>query len=152
MLFEGGTFSSHSTYTRSGAAMIRHLIRHAPRVYPRLAEAGERLRRGVEAVFRAEGIEVVCTGGPNDVLPGSSLFMVHFPRKAWPAMTPEVLNNPAYSHVGLREEILKLALLVEGVHVVHGGGAVSLAHGAEDVRQTIEAYSRVAGLMKKFLT
>jgi glutamate-1-semialdehyde 2,1-aminomutase len=151
VLFEGGTFSSHAAYTRSGAAMIRHLIARAPRIYPRLAASGERLRRGVEAVFRAAGIDAVCTGGPNDVLPGSSLFMVHFPKRSWQDTTPEVLNDPSASDVELREEVLKLALLVEGVHVVHGGGAVSLAHGAEDIEGTIEAYARVAGLMKKFL-
>jgi len=150
VMFQGGTFSSHASYTLTGAEMIRHLIGQAHRLYPRLAASGERLRRGVEAAFRAEGVEAVCTGGPNDVLPGSSLFMVHFPKEAWPALTPEVLNNPLYSDVTFREETLKLALLVEGVHVMHGGGAVSAAHDAGDISRTIEAYGRVAGLMKKF--
>lgn len=150
VMFQGGTFSSHATYTLTGAAMIRHLVGQADRIYPRLAASGERLRRGVEAVFRDEGVEAACTGGPGDVLTGSSLFMVHFPRKPWPALTPEVLNDPLYSDVAFREETLKLALLTEGVHVMHGGGAISTAHAAADISRTIEAYGRIAALMKRF--
>jgi len=42
-------------------------------------------------------------------------------------------------------------LLVEGVHVVHGGGAVSLAHQERDLEKTVEAYDQTARLFKKYL-
>jgi glutamate-1-semialdehyde 2,1-aminomutase len=151
VLFEGGTFSSHPEYTRSGLAMLRHLIGHARQVYPRLAAQGQSLRRGIEAAFRAEGVEAVCTGDAEAGLPGSSMFMVHFPRRPWPALSPEILADPHWADLRLREDVLKLALLEEGVHAVHGGGAVSTAHSAGQVRQTLQAYAQTARLFKKFL-
>jgi hypothetical protein len=51
----------------------------------------------------------------------------------------------------LREEILKIALLVNGVNAVHGGGAVSAAHGDREIDRTIDAYSETARLFKKYL-
>ncbi|HEX9902974.1 MAG TPA: aminotransferase class III-fold pyridoxal phosphate-dependent enzyme [Acidobacteriota bacterium] len=151
VLFEGGTFSSHPEYIRSGLAMLRTLIAQARQVYPRLAAQGESLRRGIEAAFRTEGVEAICTGNAEDVLPGSSMFMVHFPRRPWPAPSPEILADPHWADLSLREEVLKLALLVEGVHAVHGGGAVSTAHTAGQVRQTLQAYAQTARLFKKYL-
>jgi glutamate-1-semialdehyde 2,1-aminomutase len=151
VLFEGGTFSSHAEYTHSGVAMLRTLIANAVRIYPRLAASGESLRRGIEAAFRKEGVEAACTGYAHDSLPGSSLFMVHFPRRAWPALSPEILADSAYVDLPLREDVLKLALLVEGVHVVHGGGAVSTAHTQNQIRQTLQAYGEAARLFRKYL-
>jgi glutamate-1-semialdehyde 2,1-aminomutase len=151
VLFEGGTFSSHAEYTRSGVAMLRTLIANAARIYPRLAALGESLRRGIEAVFRKEGVEAACTGYVHDILGGSSMFMVHFPRRAWPVLSPEILADPAYVDLPLREDVLKLALLVEGVHVVHGGGAVSTAHTQNQIRHTLQAYAQAARLFTKYL-
>jgi glutamate-1-semialdehyde 2,1-aminomutase len=149
--FDGGTFSAHSEYMKAGLIMLKHLIRHAGTLYPRLARSGEKLRAGVERVFAAEGVPAVCTGAGNDVIPGSSMIMAHFPVDGARLERPEDLHDESRCHVQLREEILKLALLVHGVNVVHGGGAVSSAHGARDLDRTIEAYGEAARLFKKFL-
>jgi glutamate-1-semialdehyde 2,1-aminomutase len=77
--------------------------------------------------------------------------MVHFPLKKIRQLSPEDLWDPTKSDIRLKEEVLKLALMVEGVHVVHGGGAVSLAHRREDLDKTIAAYDRTARLFKKYL-
>ncbi len=51
----------------------------------------------------------------------------------------------------MREDLLKLALLVNGVNVVHGGGAVSAAHGTKEIDATIAAYGETARLFKTYL-
>jgi len=149
--FDGGTFSAHSEYMMAGLIMLKHLVRHAGTVYPRLARSGETLRAGVERVFAAEGVPAVCTGGGQDVLPGSSMIMVHFPLGGAPLRGPEDLHDERKSNVALREDLLKLALLVHGVNVVHGGGAISAAHAGADLGRTAAAYGEAARLFKKFL-
>jgi glutamate-1-semialdehyde 2,1-aminomutase len=149
--FEGGTFSAHAEYMKAGFIMLGHLADHAETIYPRLARSGEQLRRGIERVFAEAGLSARCTGDGNAVVPGSSLFMVHFPRL--PGVTydrPEDIHDARRSDLVMREELLKLALLVNGVNVVHGGGAVSAAHGAKDIKTTIAAYGEAARLFKKY--
>ncbi len=150
--FEGGTFSAHGEYMQAGLAMLGYLAAHAATVYPKIAKAGERLRRGIESAFAGEGIPAKCTGDGNDVVRGSSLFMVHFPRDPELAYDrPEDIHDPSLSDLAKREVLLKLALLVNGVNVVHGGGAVSAAHGAKDIEATLEAYAAAARLFAKYL-
>jgi len=148
--FEGGTFSAHAEYMTAGLAMVKHLIARAGEIYPRLTSMGDRLRRGIEAAFAESGLEARCTGGGNDVIPGSSLFFIHFPSSKAEGFSPESLNNQRLSDLVLRERILKLALLNEGVHVMHGGGAVSAAHGDEDIQKTIDACAEVGRLFRKY--
>jgi len=64
---------------------------------------------------------------------------------------PEEIYDDRRTNVALREEILKIALLVNGVNAVHGGGAVSIAHSDRDIDRTIDAYSESARLFKKYL-
>ncbi|HVP90756.1 MAG TPA: aminotransferase class III-fold pyridoxal phosphate-dependent enzyme [Terriglobales bacterium] len=149
--FDGGTFSAHSEYMKAGLVMLRHLVRHAGSVYPRLARSGETLREGVVRAFASEGVPAVCTGAGNDALPGSSMVMAHFPIDGARPARPEDLHDGRRFRIRLREEALKLALLVHGVNVVHGGGAVSTAHGPADLERTIAAYGEAARLFKKFL-
>ncbi len=152
VFFEGGTFSGHAEYTRAGLAMLRRLASSAGTVYPRIARAGDRLRRGIEGVFAEAGVPVRTTGDGNEVVPGSSLFMVHFPREKGMAYDrPEDIHDGRRSDAALREEILKLALLVNGVNIVHGGGAVSAAHGEREIEATIAAYGEAARLIRKYL-
>lgn len=151
VLFEGGTFSSHPQYMRAGYVMLKYLVEHADTVYTRLARAGDILRKRVEDVFIAEGIEAKCTGFGNAVLRGSSLYMVNFPLKKMEYANAEDIWNPVLSDVRLREEILKLALITEDVHVVHGGGAISTAHEDRHLDRTVAAYGEAARLFKKYL-
>ncbi len=149
--FEGGTFSAHPEYMRAGLRTIRYLIDNAGRIYPRIGRGGEKLRRGIAEAFQAEGFPMIMSGGGNEVVRDSSLFLAHLCRKEIPAMRPEYLQNPEYSDIDLRENVLRLALLIRGVHVVHGGGSVSLAHSDADLDRTIEAYRETAATFRKFL-
>ncbi len=149
--FEGGTFSAHEEYLRAGLAMLDYLEEKEKEIYPGLGEQAEKLRRGIERVFREEGIEAVCTGYPGGSAEHSSFFMVNFPVKKVDYRTPEDVWDPGRSNVELREQALKLALLINGVHVVHGGGCLSTAHTPEDVDRTVEAYAAAARIIRKYL-
>lgn len=152
VMFEGGTFSAHPEYMKAGLIMLGYLADQAATIYPRLARSGERLRRGIERVFAEAGVPARCTGNGNEVIPGSSLFMVHFPRAADVVLdTPEAILDDSLTNLALREDMLKLALLVHGVNVVHGGGAVSAAHRERDIDTTLAAYGETARLFRKFL-
>jgi glutamate-1-semialdehyde 2,1-aminomutase len=151
VMFEGGTFSAHARYMRAGTAALRVLAGRAKTIYPRLAGMGETLRRGIEAAFAAEEFDVRCTGGPGGAIGGSSLFMVNFPKKTHPFASAEDVWDPRLCDIELKEGILKLAMATLGVHVVHGGGAVSAAHDGALIGRTIEAYAEAARIFGRFL-
>jgi glutamate-1-semialdehyde 2,1-aminomutase len=151
VLFEGGTFSSHPLYMRSGTVLIDYLKANAGTVYPRLAALGDRLRRGVRAAFAEQGIETAVTGGGNEAIPGSSLFMAHLLKKPFTPTKAEDLADPEKADVSLREEMLKIFLCLRDVYVVHGGGAATLAHTDAQVEKTLAAYAEAAALFKKSL-
>ena len=152
VLFEGGTFSAHPLYMRTGAAMLEFLTEHADSVYPRLADLGRRLRAGIRAAFEAEGVEAVVTGDPGGALPGSSLFMLHFPKSKIRPGNAEDLGDPEKNDLPLREDFLKLVLCLDGVHTIHGGGAISTAHDDALIDRTIDAYRAAARAFKKKLS
>jgi glutamate-1-semialdehyde aminotransferase len=71
--------------------------------------------------------------------------MLHFPYKDdCPLDSPEDVRDPAVCDVTLSNKALQLALLLENVFVVHGMGAVSIAHTEDDIALRGEACRRVA--------
>lgn len=136
LLIGGGTFSDNHLSMVSGLAMLRHLRRHADTLYPRLAAAGERLRRGIEQAMAESGIVAQCTGY-------GSLVGVNFPRiydltLDTPWKVHAMTYNAAYG------DELRLRLMEHGVFTVHGGGALCTEHGDSDLEAITEAY-RLAG-------
>ncbi len=148
--FDGGTFSAHPASLLAGKTLISWLAEHADEVYPRLGEMGEAMRRGVEQAFAEEGVFVRCTGYGNRVVPGSSVGMVHFPRhQECTLTTPDEVWDPAICDVVRREKILKLALLLERVHVMHGLGTLSTAHTEAHLTWLFEACRGAARRLKE---
>jgi glutamate-1-semialdehyde 2,1-aminomutase len=151
--FSGGTYSAHPASLLTGKTMVQHLVDHESEIYPRIAALGEQTRSIFESTFAEEGIDVRCTGSISDVLPGrgSSAFMPHFPRQPEHRLImPEDVFDPTICHVALSQEALQLALLLENVHVMHGHGAVSLAHTEADLAFLEEACRRVARRFKPY--
>ena len=150
--FSGGTYSAHPASLLAANTQMRHLVAHEAEIYPRLAALGERTRQTVEAAFADEGIYARCTGRGNDAIPGSSLSFVVFPfEEGHQPRGPEDTWSPAISDVTLREIALRLALLLEDVHVVHGLGAVSTAHTKADFEVYGQACGRAARRLKAYL-
>ncbi len=136
IMIGGGTFSSHPFTVAAGMAMLQYLRDHKDEVYPHLEAKGERLRKGVEASLLAEGVDAIVTGI-------GSLFQTHFPlRKGLSLDSPHSIHE--FTDIEKREVQFRIRMLTKGVHVMHGGGGLSMAHSDEDVEKIIEATREVA--------
>ena len=143
--FNGGTFCAHPLALVAGKTMIEYLVAHENEVYPVLAARGEVLRQGIERVFADRGVLARCTGHPNAAITGGSLASVYFPlRDDHVPSSVDDLMDPALCDVVLREQALKLGLLLNNVNVSHGLGALSTAHTDEDLQRTFQAFDAFA--------
>jgi glutamate-1-semialdehyde 2,1-aminomutase len=150
--FSGGTYSAHPASLLAAKTMMAYLVEQEAKVYPRMAELGARARQAMEIAFAEEDIYACCTGHRDDVLPGSSLFMLHFPYREDACLEgPQDWHNPAVCDVTLRQQVLNLALLLEDVFVIHSHGAVSTAHTEADIDLLAGACRRVARRIKPYL-
>ncbi len=148
--FPGGTYSAHPAGMFAAKTLLTYLVEHEQEVYPRLARLGAAMRYAVEEAFAAEGILARCLSTPNDAIPGSSFVVPQFPYDdQQPLISPDQVNDPEVCDVALRDRVFQLALLLENVHVVHGGGAVCAAHTDADVAELGEACRRVARRIQK---
>ncbi len=136
ILIGGGTFSSHPLTTAAGLAMIQHLKDHADEIYPRLDANGQKVREGIGAAMRREGVRVGVTGV-------GSLFQTHFPYRDGETLnSAQALNR--LTDTDKREMEFRIRMLNKGVHVVHGGGALSFAHSDREIQRIMEAAGAVA--------
>lgn len=140
VLIGGGTFSAHPLTAAAGLSMLRYLEKHSKKVYPSLEAKGEKARRGVQEVFDQEGLNAVVTGV-------GSLFQTHFP-----SQKEVILNSPHSIHfftdIEKREIEFRIRMLSKGIHVMHGGGSLTLAHSDEDIKKIIKAARAVAKEMR----
>jgi glutamate-1-semialdehyde 2,1-aminomutase len=141
IMIGGGTFSSHPFTAAAGLAMLQYLRDHEEEVYPLLEAKGEKVREGVEEALRQEGLNAVVTGI-------GSLFQTHFP------FEKEVILNSPHSinqltDIEKREVEFRIRMLTKGVHVMHGGGGLSIAHSDEDIEIIVEAAREVAKEMNE---
>lgn len=135
IMIGGGTFSSHPFTAAAGMAMLRYLKDHAEEVYPLLEAKGEKVRKGVLAALRCEGVDAVVTGI-------ASLFQTHFPfQKGAELYSPHAISQ--LTDVGKREVEFRIRMLTKGVHVMHGGGGLSITHSDGDIEKIIEAAREV---------
>jgi glutamate-1-semialdehyde 2,1-aminomutase len=149
--FEGGTYSAHELSLVAARAQLRHLLDAENEIYARLATLGDRAREGVRRAAGEAGVPVVFTATPGGAISGSSLVMWHVTGEdAPPPSCPEELAERRHPAIG--ERLVKSAMLLEGVSVRSGLGAVSIAHGerelddsADAVRAALERFRR-AGL------
>lgn len=150
--FSGGTYSAHPASLLAAKTMLTYLVGNEDQVYPRLAELGERARESLEAAFTDEGIFARCTGYGNDVVPGSSMAILHFPyNEAASLDKPDNVFDPTVCDVTLSHKVVELALLLEDVHFLAGHGAVTTAHTEADMDFLSRACRRVARRIKPYL-
>jgi len=135
ILIGGGTFSSHPFTAAAGLAMLQYLNDYREEVYPLLEAKGEKVRKGVQEALRQEGLNATVTGI-------GSLFQTHFP------FEKEVILNSPHSinqltDIEKREVEFRIRMLTKGVHVMHGGGGLSIAHSDGDIDKIINAAREV---------
>jgi glutamate-1-semialdehyde 2,1-aminomutase len=135
VLIGGGTFSAHPLTVAAGLAMLSYLKDHRREVYPLLEKKGERVRQGIQEALDQEGIDAVVTGI-------GSLFQTHFPfQKGETLNSPHSINR--FTDIEKREVEFRVRMLTKGVHVMHGGGGLSIAHSDEDIEKIIGAAKEV---------
>jgi glutamate-1-semialdehyde aminotransferase len=128
------------------------LVEHEDEVYPYLAQLGERTRQTIESAFGQEGILAHCTGHGNDALPGSSMFMIHFPyRQDAHLDRPEHWFDPEVCDITLTHHVLDLVFLAHDVFMLHSHGAVSTSHTEADIDILGQACQKVARHLKPYL-
>jgi len=136
IMIGGGTFSSHPLTVAAGLAMLNYLKEHAKEVYPLFERRGKHVREGVQQALRRHGIDTIVTGM-------GSLYQTHFPLR--PGV---ILDSPHTIHrltdLEKKEVEFRIRMMTKGVHVMHGGGALSLAHSDSDIDRIIEATGEVA--------
>ena len=136
IMIGGGTFSSHPLTVAAGLAMLRYLKDHSEKVYPLLESKGEKVREGVQNIMRRHGIKATVTGI-------GSLFQTNFPRQEGAILSsPHAISQ--LTDMEKREVEFRIRMLSKGVHVMHGGGALSTTHSDEDIQRIIEAAGEVA--------
>jgi glutamate-1-semialdehyde 2,1-aminomutase len=150
--FSGGTYSAHPASLLSAKTLMTYLVEHEAEIYPRLAALGEEARQAMLRAFREEGVFAQCTGGSNEVVAGSSMFMLHFPFKEDAQLSrPADWFDPALCDVTLSRKVLDLALLLEDVFILHSHGGISAAHTGADIEFLAQACRRAARRVKPYL-
>lgn len=140
ILIGGGTFSSHPLTAASGLAMLCYLKDHAEEIYPCLEDKGEKVRKGIQEALHREGLDSIVTGI-------GSLFQTNFPiREGVILDSPHSIHQ--FTDTEKREVEFRIRMLNKGVHVMHGGGSLSMAHSDEDIKKIIEATREVAQEMQ----
>jgi glutamate-1-semialdehyde 2,1-aminomutase len=150
--FSGGTYSAHPGSLLAAKTLMTYLVAHEAEIYPKLAELGDKTRETILSAFTEEGIPVRCTGDGGKALPGSSMFMIHFPyRDDADLEHPDQWFDPSICDVVLTHKVLDLALLLEDVFMLHSHGAVSTAHTEADLELLGNACRRVTRRIKPYL-
>ena len=116
--------------------MLQYLKDYEDEVYPLLEIRGKKVREGVQKSLHREGMNAIVTGI-------GSLFQTHFPlREGVVLNSPQAIHQ--FTNTEKREIEFRIRMLTKGVHMMHGGGALSMAHSDEDIEKIIEATREVA--------
>jgi len=136
--FEGGTYSAHELSLVAAREMMRHVIESEAEVYDRLAVLGEYMRAGLKRVSQDTGVPLHILGAPGDVVPGSSLVFVYIAVDGENA--PRSPEDVAAARSPVDDGLLKSVLLLEGVSVRSGLGAISISHSEADLDRTLDGF------------
>jgi glutamate-1-semialdehyde 2,1-aminomutase len=136
IMIGGGTFSGHPLTVAAGLAMLRYLKDHQEEVYPAIEAKGNKVREGVQAALRRNGVKATVTGI-------GSLFQTHFPNQEGVVLdSPQSINQ--FTDIEKREGEFRIRMLAKGVHMMHGGGSLSITHTDADIQKIIEAAGEAA--------
>jgi glutamate-1-semialdehyde 2,1-aminomutase len=141
--FSGGTFSGHPLSMLAASTLLRYLVENEERIYPQIASISQLMRESVLEVFTKQNILARWAGGENPVIPHCSINMLCFPyQEDSPLTTPDEVLSPLVCDTVMTEIVIKLAMLLEDVHIVHGLGGISAAHTEEDIPLLCGAFER----------
>lgn len=134
-LIGGGTFSCSPFNMALGLAVVEHLMKNEGEIYSYLDEKGEKLRQGLREAFRKTGIRV-------EVYGIASLCGLVFPSHTLKPRSPQDVLN--YCDHKLVDVEYKIRMMNKGIFVMHGGGALSVAHTDREIDLIIQAAEETA--------
>ena len=115
---------------------------------PRLVAKGDRMRRELPRIAAEAGVPMQVTGASAADGVASSLVFAH-PVKEGAERPTSPDDLVAAAHPWISERLLKSTLLLEDVSTRSGLGAISLAHGDEDLTRTLEGYRAALDRLRK---
>ncbi len=134
VLIGGGTFSETPYSMIAGASVVEFLVKNS-NIYKQLFEKGEYVRKNISDFIKQNKINAVVTGT-------ASLYMIHFPYdKNLKIISPQDIGEK--TDILKREYEFKVRMINEGIYVMHGGGAISIAHSKDDLDKIIESTKKV---------
>lgn len=143
---QAGTYNANPMAAAAGTAMLTRCA--DPALQQACDAMAARLRTGInETIARLDvpafawgdsSVFHVALGQPASNLIAGDMLVPE-------GVTPEYLKASGSSPLGMRFEI---GMLVEGVHLFHAGGMLSIAHREDDLAQTVEAVERVLNRMQ----
>jgi glutamate-1-semialdehyde 2,1-aminomutase len=133
-----GTHNAHPVSAAAGVATLK--LAASGELQADAAGLAAVLRDELTAVFRQRGV-------PGRAYGESSTFHLLF----GPQQPPELLDD-----VTLKSSVppaamsaaLQCSMLSEGVHLFHGSGFLSVAHGEREVELTVRAFSTTLGRLQ----
>lgn len=141
VLTGGGTFSCNPLSMFTALTIIKYLKENEEKIYPQLDKKGKRVRESLENIFKESKIPVKCTGC-------GSLFKINFPFQRGVS-----LKNPHdvdyLTDTDKRDKEFRLRMIIKGVHIYRGGGALSTAHTSEDIKKIISCSKEAIGEMER---
>ena len=128
-----GTYNAHPVPTAAAVATIEKLLQNDGEVYRHLGELGERMERGLEAIFTDLGLQAAIARQ------GSAFciyFMDHQPRD-W--------HDLAGNHDAVLDETMRRDLIERGIYfflLQTKQCSISYAHQADHIDRTLEQIQR----------
>jgi glutamate-1-semialdehyde 2,1-aminomutase len=148
--FSGGTYSGHPLSMLAANTLLRYLVENEDQIYPQIASISQLMRESVLEVFARHNIPARWAGGDNRVIPHCSINMLCFPyQEDSPLTTPDEVLSPLICDTIMTEKVIKLAMLLEDVHIVHGLGGISAAHTEADIHRLCAAFERAIERIKR---
>jgi glutamate-1-semialdehyde 2,1-aminomutase len=138
-----GTHNAHPVSAAAGLACLRLIADGAAQ--RRAGATASQLRRGCNAILRRLGVPGVAYGQSSDVHLVLGRGTPPDGDVRDPGLDPAVLKR------GIPDELaapLHCGMLLEGVHLFHGGGLVSAVHDERDVEQTLDAFEKTLRRMR----
>jgi glutamate-1-semialdehyde 2,1-aminomutase len=138
-----GTHNAHPVSAAAGLACLRLIADGAAQ--RRAGATASQLRSGFNAILRRLGVPGVAYGQASDVHLVLGLGTPPDGDGRDPGLDPAMLKR------GIPDELaapLHCGMLLEGVHLFHGGGFVSAVHDERDVEQTLDAFEKTLRRMR----
>jgi glutamate-1-semialdehyde 2,1-aminomutase len=138
-----GTHNAHPVSAAAGLACLQLIADGAAQ--RQAGATASQLRGGCNAILRRLGVPGVAYGQSSDV----HLVLGRGTPPDGDMRDPDL--DPAVLKRGIPDELaapLHCGMLLEGVHLFHGGGFVSAVHDERDVEQTLNAFEKTLRRMR----